>query len=497
MDLISTRDGVKTLSYNKVYLHSKYSPLKEAEKFVKSNITTKNTLIILGAGLGYLFKAVKRKNPNVEIISIPYNKELGELSLELNPEPRIQWDMETPLQDFIKVNININNIKDLQVIEWQPASRAFPEVSSIFGQILIERIRKVNGNLMTTARFGKKWIQNSIKNFLNIDSYVTDIKVNKPVVIVASGKSLERSIELIKEIRNSITLISLTSANKALNSHEITPDISFSTDPGYYSKLHIYNNNQLIAMPLTNSTSNNNPVLLINQGNDFENEIIDLGCIPCIKLSENGTVAGSALDFALRYSKHPIYLIGQDLAPSDIQSHISPYAFDNLLKKDESKISPYYSIMFKRWINSGITYKTYRDWFSKTASKYPGRIYRVNSTTEDIPGIEDIKGKILLSQIPAESEENGLSIKIKNARPVANRQQCIEKILNNWIEKLKSEKIAQNPLFFLISTSKYTDVNNKALSPDEVEILETKGKDESIIFIKRLLKLYGRQLLQQ
>lgn len=491
MHLIETKDKNFTVTIEGVNIHSKYSPLREAEKFVEQNITHRSTIIVLGAGLGYIFKILDNKYPNLEIIDIPYNKTLAKYSLDLNPSNRTQWDGIQNIDDFLISVIHEKNIKGLQIIEWDPVEKIFKQEAQIINNAIINRIRRVNGNLLTTARFGKKWLRNTLKNYINIETYITELKINNPIIIVASGKSLKYSIDVIKNIRDKVTLISLSSANMALDYYNIKSDITFSTDPGYYSKLHLSDMNGILAMPLTNSTSANNSVLLINQGNEFEEQLIHN--LPKINLEENGTVAGTALLFALRITSKPIYLIGQDLQSNDVESHVRPYAFDTLLESKTNRTNPYYSVKYKRLINEGVTYKTYRDWFSKISKENPNRIFRLDSYSTKIDGIEDIKAETII-KLFRDRPKSYFSYTKKHNKTKKIREKEVIKIIKNWLESIEREEIEENSLFYLISTSQYTDANNKALSKAELDSHNLHCRNESIQFIERLLELYGKQL---
>ncbi|MGL1892555.1 MAG: DUF115 domain-containing protein [Spirochaetaceae bacterium] len=483
---------------NGVSLHSKYSPEKEAQRFIdNNNILNGNTILILGPAFGYILSILSKSFPESEVISIPYTKDLSEISLNINNTIRKQYLFKQTLSDFLHSVITEKNIKGLQILEWKPTAKAYPDEALEVNNQLIKAIRRVNGNLLTTARFGKTWIRNSLKNYIITDNYITNFRIDKPVVIIASGKSLENSFELLKQIRDKAIFISLSSANKALEENDIQPDLTFSTDPGYYSKLHLYGTSIPITMPLFNSTNMNNTTLLINTGNEFENELIEMGKLPHIKLNENGTVAGTALEFALGYTKYPIYLFGQDLESSDIESHVRPYAFDSLLKSGEYRNNPHYSIMYKRYINSGVTFKTYRDWFSQIGKRNKGRIFRVNTISKPINNITDINHLELLKQLPSNTDKSGFNFSVMQSNNRKNRIQDVIKLCNNWLIKLNSEELIENHLFFLISTSIYTDINNKALSSTQILEKKTEGKREAILYIKRLLHQYGSKLLQQ
>ncbi len=495
MLIVETKDNNYTTSIDGITLHSKYSPAREADKFIKSKIKSDGTVIIIGAGLGYLYTAIEILYPNITVIGIPLDKELGDLSKKLNNSKREQWDYTINLSSFLKSVINTNNIKGLQVLEWEPTSKVYKEMALEINKTLVMAIRRVNGNLLTTARFGQLWIKNSIKNYLTTERYISQFNINKPIIIVASGSSLNKNFTLLKEVRDKIVLIALSSANMALKENNITADLIFSTDPGYYSKLHLNITNNIIAMPLTNSTTSHNSVLLLNQGNPFEKDIIKLGNLPHIKISENGTVAGTALEFALSQSKSEVFLLGQDLESADLISHVTPYAFDNLLKLQGKKDNPHYSIMYKRWVNQGVSFKTYRDWFSDISLKNPNRIFRINNNSLGINGITDIDCATFKSKLPSVNKSVGLEYKILEMKNESIRVKNIENLLNEWLISLNEQEIIENPLFYLISTSKYTDINNKALSEDLINIKIQECREESILFIKRLLSLYGRKLL--
>lgn len=493
MLITKTKDNNYTVNINGISLHSKYSPIKEAEKFVQSNIHRDGTIIIIGAGLGYIYTVVEDLFPKSSIIGLPLDRELGRQSLKLNKTRRKQWDFIN-LSSFLNREIDITTIKGLQIITWEPTTKAFNENYLNITNTLAAIIRRLNGNILTTARFGRLWIKNSLKNFLNTENYISDFIISKPIVITASGKSLNDNLDLIKEIRDNIVLISLSSSNMALEQNGITPDITFSTDPGYYSKLHLYGNRKIVGMPLTNSTSDKNTILLLNQGNSFENEIIKMGNLPSISIGENGTVAGTALEFSLTYSYSKIFLIGQDLESSDLRSHVTPYSFDNLLKSEEHRTEPYYSIMYKRWKNQGVSFKTYRDWFTEIALKNPGRIFRLRSYSKEIPGIEDIDRKNFKYWI-LNNPSKGFSYTVTHYSNKKERKILIEKMLNRWLKTLTEDEIEENPLIYLISTSHYTDIKSKALSDDcRIKIIQS-CREESILFIKRLLSIYGRKLL--
>ncbi|QEN04270.1 DUF115 domain-containing protein [Thiospirochaeta perfilievii] len=497
MTLIETRDKSLTAKINGTTIHSKYSPIKEADKFLSSklvNLDDTSTVVIIGPGIGYLYTSILKTNSKVRVIGIPLDEKLAKLSLEENRSGRVQWDNKTSIHDFLKKNINMFNIKGIQIIEWSPVVKAFPERYKEVSLALLSYIRRLNGNILTTARFGRLWLRNSIKNYININSYIYGIEINKPVIIVASGSSLNSYINFLKEIREKVFVIALSSANLALKHFNINPDIVFSTDPGYYSKLHINKNEEILACPLTNSTSTKENVLLLNQNIFFEKQILTMDHIPNFCVNENGTVAGTALEFALKHSSYPIFLVGQDLESSDIKSHVSPYSFENLLKKSESKVEPYYSIMYKRWSQIGVTYKTYRDWYSMISKQYKNRIFRLNEHSNKIDGIEDIDKEFVRSTIRDIKNNSRFNFSTFQQITKEDRIKNVKSLLTKWLNSIDNKDFDENPLFYLISTSKYTDTKNMTILSKKNELLK-ECREESRLFIEGLLVRYGRKLL--
>ena len=55
-------------------IHSKYNPVREAERFIKASIETIPSLIVLlGAGLGYVQEQAVIRFPGIPVISVFYD----------------------------------------------------------------------------------------------------------------------------------------------------------------------------------------------------------------------------------------------------------------------------------------------------------------------------------------------------------------------------------------------------------------------------------------
>lgn len=81
--LVKSKSGLTVPLINEVYLHSMYSPTKEAEGFAKLNEETlrrKKNVIVLGLGFGYhieeVAKILNQNHNDYRIIVIEPNEEL-------------------------------------------------------------------------------------------------------------------------------------------------------------------------------------------------------------------------------------------------------------------------------------------------------------------------------------------------------------------------------------------------------------------------------------
>ncbi|HEQ72192.1 MAG TPA: hypothetical protein ENN69_06865, partial [Spirochaetia bacterium] len=86
IDFFTTANGQLSARFGDHTLYSRYDPEKEADRFVAQSIGADRgsiqhplapaVVVILGAGLGYIEKAVTKRLPDVRIISLYLHDEL-------------------------------------------------------------------------------------------------------------------------------------------------------------------------------------------------------------------------------------------------------------------------------------------------------------------------------------------------------------------------------------------------------------------------------------
>lgn len=149
-----------------------------------------------------------------------------------------------------------------------------------------------------------------------------DIK-NKPIVCVASGPSLDVSLNELKKIRDKVIILSVGSALRSLVVNNILPDLITITDCQEIVKKQLDEINNLnIPLCFLNTASHwavgsyNGPkYIFFNEENMFSNIVITTG----------KTVAVSNIDIAIKLKAKIIGLLGQDLAYLDNKTHSDSY----------------------------------------------------------------------------------------------------------------------------------------------------------------------------
>jgi hypothetical protein len=292
------------------------------------------------------------------------------------------------------------------VIEWEPAFRAYPERAEKILSETAQYCRETNGSLLTLKAFGRRWIRNSLRNFLHLDYGRRLEKVSGPILIAASGVSLRSVMPEIRRFRGRFSLWALPSAMDYLVHHKVFPDLIVLTDPGYYSSFHLHNclrelRPSGMAVPLLLPLTAAFPTgpggfsfSFFNQGTWYENILLQNFSPPPDLVPQNGTVAGTALEIALTKTEGPVFIAGLDLACRDIFEHVRPHALDRIVGEICSRLIPEESFRFEklilrnpfnlgRGLRTSQALRTYAGWFQRQKNRWRDRVVRLNATPVD------------------------------------------------------------------------------------------------------------------
>ncbi|MDR1626725.1 MAG: DUF115 domain-containing protein, partial [Spirochaetia bacterium] len=360
--ILLAKNGLPTALCGQRYLHSAYDPEKEAARFSLSAgpFSPGGVVLLLGEALGYLARRLRRDNPGTRFFPAYCSAYFYENRIEGAGEEGLSWRPGTPesFSAFLRKQIPETDFPALRVLEWEAAARAFPSLMGHLKEDLSRFARQVNGSLLTTAVFGKKWITNSIRNYLAIGQAVTFAEISGPLLVAASGPGLASALPFLERRRRAFTLFALPSAAAFLQRRGIYPDGLIVTDAGFYTGLHFGGlikrekaDSPLLCMPLISYSGLHGaafPVCLFQQGTPPEKALLSETCPLPAHIPSNGTVAGTAVQAALSLGAGPVILAGMDMAARGIEEHARPNAFDEYYAARGRRLEPEESGRAKR-----------------------------------------------------------------------------------------------------------------------------------------------------
>ncbi|MEK9628443.1 MAG: 6-hydroxymethylpterin diphosphokinase MptE-like protein [Nitrospinota bacterium] len=374
--------GAPTLSYtkgdkSKIYLLSKYDPLREAKRFIESlNVNHCTNFVVLGMGLGYqIEKLIDSVPEHSKIFVIESNRSMARLAMESNdlvkilnysgltlifPENRkeIISCLEAEKYNFCLNGyqlIHQNSLTEVDRIEYGKIQK---ELKSFFQATNIE--------LKTQAVKSKQFYKNISQNFKNLISspginHLNNLFQNVPAIICSAGPSLDKNIHYLKAKRDNYLLISVATALNCLIKNNIYPDFVLAVDPHEVSTHFFVPGNHLRDIRLVYD-----PVIPPGIPEFFKNKSftydssINLARWFQKQSGGNGSlgnvmsVAHAAHQLSISLGCSPIIFIGQDLSFENKRLHSKNTYFH---QRRENKIERFNTMD----ILDGLKFKKYSD----------------------------------------------------------------------------------------------------------------------------------------
>ena len=298
-----------------ITLHSRVDPFREAQDLVHAKeIVNGGRWMIFGIGLGYHLAAAMRLSSGLdELIAIDYCPDIVRAALEnVDLTDLLAWKgfkLWLP-GGIIPLEQRIIDVAGEVEIAVHPASlalwrrRQLP-ISDVLDLLEIERMNwKFSG-----AAYQDAVVRNekALAACENVESYFKNVN-GRPVLVVGAGPSLDDAKPLIKKYRSSLFVLAVNAAFIPLRNAGIKPDAVICVEPRSAAKASFdrqgEENIPLLFVPGTNPDvveQWKGPKLVASDSTDGS-------------LHHTGTVAGAALDVAIRLGGNPIILAGVDLA---------------------------------------------------------------------------------------------------------------------------------------------------------------------------------------
>ena len=327
------KNGQLTAILNNIYLHSSYNPMREAQRYVENiNVSYSPSLIlVLEPGLSYIIPLLRKRFPDSKIGIIRYLQDFQNFNYDADYIFNY-FEHKSDFENFLFNTLGEEKIFGALVLQWQPSSKIFPEIENNILISIKNSMEKAKTLLVTREFFEKKWFLNSC-NFVKYVNSTVSIrkKIDIPIVIISSGPSLKESLNIIKNNREKIFIICLSSAIKVCLYNNITPDLCVSTDGGFWAGEHLKcltDKNIPLALPLEGFCQKNilekNKILPLIYSDGISKYIADISNIPVLEAERNGTVSGTALILAMSISSNDIYFCGLDMSSQNGFQHCQP-----------------------------------------------------------------------------------------------------------------------------------------------------------------------------
>lgn len=384
------KNGSETCSVltenSRINLHSSYNPEKEAERFAESVTTPFNFkyILVTEPALSYCADYLRKKFPDTKLLAVRYTKDFAKTDKLWDKV--FYFSKSKSLENEIFNYLGEDEILTCLFLQWQASSSAFAEENQTAWNEIKAAVSKASAVLNTRTYFAKRWLNNSINFFSRIKKTCTIKHVNCPVLVAASGRSLQNSIRFIKKYRNDFFLIAVSSAIKPLLTNGVFPDICISTDGGYWAKKHLeillkpeYKD---IPLALTGEAAcpskilETRKILPLTYSDFLENLFFAEFKIQSEKVYRNGSVSGTAALFALSLTDSSVYFCGLDMAENKGFQHTMPNALEEIDSLNDFRLSTKHTRLKSRELHSD-SMEIYRNWFSTLDENLSKRIFRI------------------------------------------------------------------------------------------------------------------------
>ncbi|WP_270562945.1 motility associated factor glycosyltransferase family protein [Clostridium beijerinckii] len=348
IEIVETRENNFTICVEKIYLHSRYYPFKEAERFIAENeriYKGKKHVLVYGLALGYhIIKLLEVLDDDCKLYVFDCDSEITKKCYEVGLLKGIESDNRVEMflgysKKFLdKLQEKMKLVED--IIIYKPSLKCLPEsyedIKSLFRAYELAKIG--------IQRFGeiakKNYKYNTSIESYNISEFCSRYSFkDKPIVIAAGGPSLEDVLDTLKAFRDKYYVFAIGQTLNILVKNGINPDAIVIIDPQeavYDLQIKGYENIDIPLCFLSTASrwvvSNyRGPKYIFFNSKDKNNK-------DDIIISTGKTVAVAALDIAVKSGADKIILAGQDLAFINNKFHAGDEIEDSLYNKSNVKV---------------------------------------------------------------------------------------------------------------------------------------------------------------
>ncbi len=498
-----SKDGNITLVYVengiKKYLHSKFSPIQEAERFVNGQDLKKRLEVdIFGVGMGYHVDfLIERDFASINIIE----PKAALFKLVMHLRDISSWILDDRITFFVGVSpvyaLNILAKKNQARILWRPVfvvynpvCDLFPEKCKEFLRVFEEDIKHSRTMAATLLVVSLDTLKNSLINlpflvkYPGVEGWIASYR-DKPIFCVSPGPSLKNAIGVLKKVKGKAPIVAVDTAMKPLLKAGVKPDFILGIDFTPQNKKHYEGI----------SEEDMKDIVLIADI-DMYYEIFPMWKGPMFvtyykhsmskffnfksNMVKGPTTAHIAFLFSFFLGAEPIILIGQDLSYPDVEEAYMPGV------SYQRKIS-----IIKDKQGNELLLKINKDDPNKKALTFVERVESVDGGVVVTEPVFLSFGMIFERMIDV-LKVNVIDAKLKGMKIKGTINMSPEQVYKEYCKSLESinvlEKAEQLREFYI------SDINVKAIK-DEVERIKKNYyrfyKDSKKVF-RKIEKIYKK-----
>lgn len=385
--LFQAKNGSLTCSFDGFLFHSSYNPEKESETFIANlNFDFKPKCIIaIEPGLSYCEKYLRKRFPGAKLIAVRLCGDF--FKWDCLWDKVFYYDGAENFCETLYTFLGEELLFSSQFFSWGANKKIFPESEKSLWNDILDAVKKSRDVLFTRSFFSQRWLFNTVSFLLKTKkTAVLNAKTEKDILICASGPSLRSSLKFIKKFEQNFFIIALSSAVSVLRKNGIKPDLTLSTDGGFWAKYHLKKTESPLALSMEGTafayTFNSNQILPLVFENSAGEYIAKKLKLPFCYAQRNGTVSGTAAKFALNLTEKNVYFAGLDLAFGQGFQHTQPNELENLSAAADFRLNTKETRITKSRFNSESTLRLYRDWFTAQNENFSSRVFRISDRYE-------------------------------------------------------------------------------------------------------------------
>lgn len=367
----ATSSGHPTLMYRGKYIHSRHDPLKEAKRFVETNIESRpSQCIVVGFGLGYIPEIIAEMFPETSVFIIEPNVPLFLSCLEhrdvtdLFARSNVTLLLDTEPETVLAV-LQKQLFERTKLVYPRSLYEENKDYIDRLETILQKHLSREEINSNTLARFGKVWVKNLIANLHLIAECPGIHRLSArfagiPALVLAAGPSLDNILPILSDLKKRFLIIAVDTSMNGCVAAGVTPDFLVVVDPQYWNTRHLDSCTDVETMLVSESSTHPRVFRMLNTSSVYLcSSLFPLGQYVEEKTDRKGTlgaggsVSTSAWDFARNLGCDPIFFAGLDLGFPKYATHYTGSYFEQRSHTVSSRLSPSethgFSYLYNGW----------------------------------------------------------------------------------------------------------------------------------------------------